>query len=219
MIKEFFNAVFGFLSAEWLFVFGFVAISAAFSVCLFISVFKTGYGLKKRVWYLIIVAFFCALLKARANFSGEDFTPILLSFGLLLFIPIYFIRVKAKREVDDDAARRDFVRFLDSKIKQGDKIHAFNKTDTMRTPVGEPDAILKTAPKVQEVSGNIDFSHVKNVLKRLEPASLSYSDRRQIHDLELLLYEAENGENAPELKSKINEGLGNLLKIMSKHGV
>lgn len=214
MITEFLNSVFSAVGSEMVFLFGVVAVFTAFIVCLFISIFKTGYGLKKRIWYLIIVAVFCTLIKMRANFSGEDFTPILLFLGFTLFIPLYFIRVKSEDDAKDDASRREFVRFLDGKIKQDDSINTVNVA-----PVREKSEVLKAEPKPREVSAGIDFSHVKNVLQRLEPTMLSYADRRQIHDLELLLYEAENGENAPELKSKINEGLGNLLKIMAKQGV
>lgn len=214
MITEFLNAGFSVLSPEIFFACGVSAVCAAFTVCLFISIFKSGYGLKKRLWYLIIVAAVCALTKARANFSGEDFTPILLFLGLILFIPLYFIRVKVKADIVEDASRRDFVHFLDEKIKHGSGVNEFSLS-----PVRERGETLKAEPKTQSVAPSIDFSHVKNVLQRLEPASLSYAERRQIHDLELLLYEAESGENTPELKSKINEGLGNLLKIMAKHGV
>ena len=219
MITEFLNSVFGILSPELFFVFCFVAVFAAFTVCLFISVFKTDYGLKKRAWYFIIVALFCAVTSARANFSGgKDFTPILGLFGIALSLPLYFIRVKRVKAESEDASRREFVRFLDDKIKQGESINAF-KRSADNTPMRERGEVLKVAPKKQEVTDGLDFSHVKNVLNRLGVANLSSSDRRQIHDLELLLYEAEHGECDAELKGKINEGLGNLLKIMAKHGV
>lgn len=65
---------------------------------------------------------------------------------------------------------------------------------------------------------DLDFSHVKNVIARLDYFGLSQSDRRQIHDLEAGLTEAERGENTPELRDRINDGLSSLLKIMSKYG-
>ena len=65
---------------------------------------------------------------------------------------------------------------------------------------------------------DLDFSHVKNVIARLDYFGLSQSDRRQIHDLEAGLAEAERGENTPEVRDRINDGLSSLLKIMSKYG-
>lgn len=64
----------------------------------------------------------------------------------------------------------------------------------------------------------IDYSHVKNVIERLNYFPLSVNDKRQVRDLEGFLVEAESGELSPILKSKINDGLGALLKIMSKYG-
>ena len=80
---------------------------------------------------------------------------------------------------------------------------------------------VKAEPEkpVENGCAELDFSHVKNVLQRLEPALLTYSDRRQIHELEIALAEAESGRYSAETKGKINEGLGNLLKIMARHGV
>lgn len=65
---------------------------------------------------------------------------------------------------------------------------------------------------------DLDFSHVKNVIARLDYYGLSQSDRRQIHDLEAGLAEAERGESTPEVRDRINDGLSSLLKIMSKYG-
>lgn len=67
-------------------------------------------------------------------------------------------------------------------------------------------------------SGDLDYSHVKNVIARLDYFGLKESDRRQIHDLEANLSEAERGGNSPDLKDRINDGLSSLLKIMSKYG-
>lgn len=188
------------------------ATTIGFFVCLLLSVFKCGYGLKKRLWVLILVFIFCALLKARSIFTGErDFSPLLSCLGLVLFLPVYFIRVKAPKNDADDSSAREFVRVLDDKIKRADdleKAQAEFKTE-----------VLKAEPQPPIAGDKPDFSHVKNVLQRLELATLSYADRRQIHELELALYEAENGGYSEETRIKINEGLGNLLKIMARHGV
>lgn len=188
------------------------ATTIGFFVCLFLSIFKCGYGLKKRLWFLISIFIFCALLKARSIFTGErDFSSLLSCFGLILFLPVYFIRVKVPKNDADNSSAREFVRILDDKIKRAD--------DLEKTQVDFTTEVIKAEPQPPVVNDKPDFSHVKNVLQRLELATLSYADRRQIHELELALYEAENGGYSEETRVKINEGLGNLLKIMARHGV
>lgn len=188
------------------------ATAVGFFICLFLSVFKCGYGLKKRLWFLILLSIFCALLRTRALTTGEkDLSPLLSCFGLILFLPVYFIRVKAPKDKADNLSAREFVRILDGKIKRAD--------DSEKTQADFRAEVLKADVKPPVASDKPDFSHVKNVLQRLEPAALSCADRRQIRELELSICEAENGGYSEETRVKINEGLGNLLKIMARHGV
>lgn len=214
------------LSKELFFTLCAGALFAGFTVCLFVSIFRSGYGIKKRTWFLIVLLAMCALLKARANISGEkDVSPILSTLGLILYLPLFFIRekkVKDKRGADENAenaARRDFVRFLDERIHNAGAPETNARASFSEENGATRPEVLKAQEKQEQVFDEPDFSHVKNVLQRLEPASLSYADRRQIHELELALYEAENGEYSENTKGKINEGLGNLLKIMARHGV
>ena len=217
--SEFLNVIFSAVSGTLFFLICALAVFSAFIICLCLSVFKTGYGLKKRVWYVAVAALFCAILNARANFTGEqNLSSVLLIFALTLLLPLCFIPEKGgneKRAVAEDEGRRRFVRFLDDKLKRAREFSdnsSHFETEEIKT--------VNPPPERETVnSQDIDFSHVKNVLSRLEPALLSYADRRQIHDLEMALYDAERGNYSPETRSKINEGLGNLLKIMAKHGV
>ena len=214
METGFLSAVFGVLQKELFFALCGAAVFSGFLVCLFITVFKKEYGVGKRTWYFLVVALTCALLKARSNTFGEaDYSPILLFFGVLLFFPIYFIPEKKKEEKTETDSRRELIRFIDKNIKAG------GVNAPTPAPTEKETEVLKAKPRTEEISDGLDFSHVKNVLQRLEPATLSFSDRKQIHDLELALYEAERGDVVEETKTKINEGLGNLLKIMAKHGV
>ena len=195
-------------------------ITVGFFVCLFLSVFKCGYGLKKRLWFPILIVIFCALLKVRAFATGEnDFSPLLLCFGMILFLPVYFIRVKVPKGSADDLPARAFVRLLENKIKRADGAENSSFADGLTQADFKTESIKAEPQTPPHISDKPDFSHVKNVLQRLEPATLSYADRRQVHELELALYEAENGGYFEETRIKINEGLGNLLKIMARHGV
>lgn len=217
MMTGFLSAVFGMVDPEVFSIICFFSVFAAFVVCLSLAIFKTEYGLKKRVWFFLVLAFFCALCKARANFTAEkDLAPLLYGAGIAFFVPLFFIRVKRKEETSESDARREFVRYLDSRIDRGDRINGLDKGSA---PQRETDAPLKTETVKRDAVDALDFSHVKNVLQRLETAQLSYADRKQVRDLELLLYEAEHGEYDDSIKGRINEGLGNLLKIMAKHGV
>ena len=217
MVRDFLISALCAISKEAFYIIVFGAVLAGFIACLFISIFKSGYGLKRRVWYLVLLAFFCAVSNFRANALGEaEYSPLLCAFGLLLFLPVYFIREKRKAKTDD-RANREFVRFIESKMRNANEGDSVN---FQKKPPDEPKTEILTAkPRAEEKECDLDFSHVKNVLKRLEPTSLSYADRKQIHDLEVALYSAEHGEKSNDTKTKINEGLGNLLKIMAKHGI
>ena len=87
-------------------------------------------------------------------------------------------------------------------------------------PCGEraSEKYCNAAERKSGFNDEIDYSHVKNVIARLDYFGLKESDRRQIHDLEASLSEAERGVNSEELKGRINDGLSSLLKIMSKYG-
>ena len=211
---------FGLTNGTTFFAIAAIATAVGFFVCLFLSVFKCGYILKKRLWFPILFFIFCAVLKARSSVTGEsDFSPILLCLGLILFLPVYFIRVKVRKDSADDLPAREFVRLLENKIKRAGGAENSSFADGL-TQADFNSETLKAEPQPPpHISDKPDFSHVKNVLQRLELASLSNADRRQVHELELALYEAENGGYSEELRIKINEGLGNLLKIMARHGV
>ena len=73
--------------------------------------------------------------------------------------------------------------------------------------------------KKEENKSELDFTHVKNVMEKMEYYKLSPTDKKQIKDLESAVYCAENGVFNQEIKNRINDGLGALLKIMAKHGV
>ncbi len=216
--SEFLNDFFSAVSGTWAFIISAFSVFVAFVVCLALAIFKTGYGLKKRVWYVVVSAFFCAFLSARASFTGErDLSSLLLCFALILLLPLCVI--PEKRKTDDsaaeDGARRGFIRFLDDKLKSAREC----SDNALRFHTEEIRAASPPPQHERDGTQDIDFSHVKNVLSRLEPALLSQADRRQIHELEMALYDAERGGYSPDTRGKINEGLGNLLKIMAKHGV
>ena len=90
------------------------------------------------------------------------------------------------------------------------------KVESIKT-VGEPFSNIDENPKKD--SDGIDFTHVKNILSRLEYYNLSSTDQKQVGELKASVYRAENFGVDKETKSKIRDGLGALLKIISKYGV
>ncbi|MBO5068596.1 MAG: hypothetical protein J6C62_09420 [Clostridia bacterium] len=79
---------------------------------------------------------------------------------------------------------------------------------------------IKTVCEEERVKydNDLDFSHVKNILSRMEYYNLTPNDKRQVKDLECAINQGEV-QLTPSLKEKINDGLGALLKIMSKYGI
>ena len=84
------------------------------------------------------------------------------------------------------------------------------------------DKIIVNQTPIREKSAEkseIDFSHVGGILERLDYFPLSVSDKKQVTTLRANLMDAQNGKNDFETKRRINDGLSDLLKIMSKYGV
>ena len=87
--------------------------------------------------------------------------------------------------------------------------------------VDEKVEILKTSGTRRQGAGqpcDLDFAHIRSVVSRLDYFSLSAADKRTVNDLNFSLAEAERGNISDAVKEKINDGLGALLKIMSKYG-
>ncbi len=134
-------------------------------------------------------------------------------FTIAMCLPIRGKRLKKEE--------RELALYLDKQLRFQ------NLSSTFREPEEKEFKLIKESPvetvKVQPIQPKtleipIDYSHVKNVIERLNYFPLSVNDKRQVRDLEGFLIEAESGEESPILKSKINDGLGALLKIMSKYG-
>ena len=113
--------------------------------------------------------------------------------------------------VKTDEGNKDklsFIRFLDEKIKAEQNEKRLNA----------PPEKLYAKQEIRERKPEIDFSHVKNVISRLNYFPLSTQDRNTVKELEYSVTQAERGDYDLEIKRKINDGLGALLKIMSKYG-
>ncbi len=167
---------------------------------------KKNYYFYKRCWYL---PFLCGIITGEYGLftlSGINASVcfITLSLGLVFFSVICAIPVKA----DEKSDKINFIKFLDEKINESRGEKRLNA----------PPEKLVAVQKPKESKPEIDFSHVKSVIARLNYFSLSSQDRSVVKELELNVMQAERGDYDIETKRKINDGLGALLKIMSKYG-
>ena len=163
-----------------------------------------------------------------ADEKNKIFFFLSLALSLLLCAVIYSVRVRKTV----DKKQKQLIEYIDNQIRR-----SINKDTSdynlVKTPVYNTETsceqqlrdskikehFISTVEKDKRQTIDLDFSHVKNVLLKLNYYPLTPNDRKQVKDLEYALITAENGDLNYELKEKINDGLGVLLKIMSKYGV
>lgn len=184
-----------------------IVIGVLFLSFLFFKIFIRSFENKGTALFLLSsfsLSFLYRYALAIFGKSENEFF-LLLAVICLLAIPIKCVEKKAKKQEES----KEFIKFIDQKIKEQDQepIPIFN--------------IENVKPIEKEKSETIDglnLSHVKNILKRLDYFDLSQADRRQVRDLETTVFQAERYFDDLQVKEKLNDGLGALLKIMAKYG-
>ena len=206
---------------------GVFAVCLSFNAIAFILAFslaccKVGYGTKKRIWYAFFCLFVCLFEYGLSFFisGGVGYSVINLAFSILFSMPVYLIRERKK-----DESAKTFARYIDGVVKeQNENLFLENKvkndeqSEFIEQLDDEPLNCVKN-DKSKKVKTDIDFSHVKNVMKRLDFYELSPNEKKVVKELENAIFTAENQGADSALKRKINDGLGALLKIMSKYGI
>lgn len=200
-----------------------------FLIVLILSIFVKEYSLKRRSWFIFASASVC-VAEYAIMIEEKDKIFFFLSFALSLLLSAAIYSVRVRKTVDKK--QKQLIDYIDSQIRRSaNKDNCDNYL--LKTPVYDTERqyerqikdskvkehFISTADKNKKQAIDLDFSHVKSVLLKLNYYPLSASDRKQVKDLEYALITAENGELNYELKEKINDGLGVLLKIMSKYGV
>ena len=191
-------------------------------VCLIIvvllSLIKKDYGLKKRLWFVFLSmgATMLVYTSSRLTGQGNGWFLCVLSLSLLFCVPVFFLPTK---KVKFEKSYRNFVRYIDGQIKTQQE----QEQIIPPTPYREQTERLTTRQEQPEQKSfkdfELDFMHVKSVIQRLDYYGLSQADKKMVKELEQAIIMAENGDYSPQIKSRINDGLGALLKIMSKYGV
>ena len=203
---------------------------------IFLAIFMRGYSLKKRAWYFVCTGTAVSFQTCSALFCGNNLgcSIFLLFLGLFLGIPILVVR--ERKTLSNE--HKNFIKMIDGEILKQEK------SDSLKVDFSEREKDLdlnffssekqddinseklktykckqESLDKKEENKSELDFTHVKNVMEKMEYYKLSPTDKKQIKDLESAVYCAENGVFNQEIKNRINDGLGALLKIMAKHGV
>ncbi len=228
MAIDFFKVVFG-LDDKYLLIatlFSAAVILISFVLCFILCLVKSGYGFRRRIWFLFASLSVNIFQLGVCLYAKNFITVILIAslatfcFSVVLFLPI--------RGISVDKSHKKFINFLDSNIKSSAEIPPMEvekeQTERLHIPLGLTpkksvfDEEIEDREAGRKKISDIDFSHVKKIISRIKELELSPADKRQISELEKNVSQAEFGEYSPEIKSKINMGLGAVLKIMSKYG-
>lgn len=187
----------------------------AFIIALVLSICVYDYTLKKRAWFFIVLSSincFCLALFSIAQ-TGLVYFSLSLGISFCFLSPIVCVRVR-KKEIGEKELQLARVLFEKANAQRVDNFKEKPPLETEQTNI----------KKEKEKQGfttdlELDFSHVKNVLDRMEFYPLNQAEKKQVADLGALIYSAERGVVDEKTSEKINDALGALLKIMSKHGV
>ena len=204
-----FNSIDDVLGVEGVFLISTVFLTFLFVTLLIITLVK-GISKKSRLSYFLMLLSVPFFEWAIENFltNGKYFS-FTLSFycvyvGILLLIP--------EKSVKFTKEQKDLAKFF------SDCVHREQPCEKTEEKI-ECERIKTTENYRQNITENeLDFSHVKSVLSRMEYYNLTPNDKRQVKELENAISQGQT-ELTPALKEKINDGLGALLKIMSKYGI
>lgn len=213
------------ISVQQAFVVFVALVVSGFVLGLVLLVLVNDYARKNRVWFVFLsgalVLFqtaWCVHLKASSVYA-----ICLAGVCLVLFIPTFAPSGKRRKLKKEE---KELVRFLQDKISNASENQTRGEPSLIEKQLKASDEQpfmvdkLQVKPLTQTIQElPPDFTHVKNVLERLNYFPLTPTEKKQARELEITVQRIENGENSTELKNRVNDGLGALLKIMAKHGV
>ena len=222
------------IGAFGLFLLSGALISIMFILVFILSLSVRNYSFSKRRWFILSSIAVCVLQYAfMINQTDKIFLLFLISLILFYCAIIFSIRVRKKV----DKGQKELINYIDSQVRKANSINfedvphkrAVHDTEScLMCEKGLLESSVKShlsklgAEKCEQAktdkTADLDFSHVKSVIAKLSYFNLSQNDRKQIKDLENIILLAESNEYYPDLNSKINDGLGMLLKIMAKYG-
>ncbi len=187
-------------------------------ICIVLSLVKSEYGVKNRLWVLPIMVGVWSVQLWIELCSQEKVRYLFLTIGISLWILALILFLPQKNKVITEQ-HRNLARIISDKVKEERENNVAFKNQVFSSPIIKAEQRENLYDQKTQRKNEIDFSHVKSVLNKLEYYPLKEQDKKQAKDLENAIITAEQNQITPELKEKINDGLGALLKIMSKYAI
>lgn len=184
------------------------------SFTVFALLLRKGIADKKSLKYFFISSAALTLFQTACSVPEKnDFVLPTALFVIVcaLFAALGLIKAKKTESESDKQAENE-----------EDDLPLFSE---VKTPSVIPEAIKRFAEenssvqKRETADKDVDFSHVKSVVDKLERFNLSAADKRAINALKINVMTAESCGMNNKLKSDINDGLCSVLKMMSKYNV
>jgi hypothetical protein len=235
IISDFLFAINEFFSGEGVFLICLSLMLLGFFINLILTLVREKYDRQSRRWYYFSLPSILCFQIAQSLNAGENGALIFLSLSIacLLFYFSWSIKSRGEKAIRQARAVSDFCKKIQTKVDESQEKERLKQTkneqeNAVKVATGEDNVEKLPQNKnffdqdcipIEEQDLGLDFSHVKNVMKRLDYFSLSPTDKRQVKELEITLKEVESGEDLPSLKERLNDGLGMLLRIMAKYGV
>ena len=202
-------------------------------ICIIICLIKKRYTILKRLWIVFDFVGICIIefwfeMKTDGHISYLILTvgSCFLGLSICMFLPT--------RQVKISDEKRSLAQFLDRCANSQNSQQCYKKSSLNYDDGGgyKPSKVFSSPiisannvefkgqdKNINKKDEEIDFSHIKGILSRLEYYPLKEQDKKSASDLEKAILQAEENGLDKALKQNINEGLGALIKIMAKYSV
>lgn len=178
-----------------------IFIGILFSLLKFFNKIKKTNANRLYLVFSSTIVFLCVLtFSLTVEFGKILVFYISFTLAVLIALSTVFLIIENREEIEEE----ELTNVIDRAIENADD---FNVTH------------LKVRSEPKEEDSEVDFSHVKNVIERLERKNLNSVEKKQINSLKEIVFTAETEGITPYSRRKINDGLSDLLKIMSRYGV
>lgn len=225
-LKEFLSGV----SIPLTFVVGASLVFFVFTVCFILKIVtgreSKGFYVYDYLCLAVVLLSFSVVTIKGGSVSDGLYAPL---FTLALyFILKCLLKIPVRKKRKENPVLTGFIRELDKSIHSVENVEKLtcrqenDETKSINEQKGSnyiKESDLSSEKSLVKEKKDVDFSHVKNIIERLKYYNLNSSEKKQIKDLLSDVREAEYGNDTEEKKNAINEGLGGLLKIMSKYHV
>lgn len=223
------NNFFGFLTTSTLAIICSSLVAFLTILCSILSLAKSQYTHLKRLWIVFDFVGICLIefwfemqIDRQISYLYLTVGVCFIGLAICLFLPVKKLKISEEK--------RMLAQFLDRCAHNENSEHRQQNLSVksqkdvklskiLSSPIisaNRSDVINK---KSSQENDEIDFTHIKSILARLEYYPLKEQDKKSAKELEKAILDAEENGLDKILKQSINEGLGALLKIMAKYAV